>query len=84
MYGFLSSMLSRFALLHPRIPDDWAENSARHRVTQWINPETKNAGPADWDWKGLTSKDVTLPALLKKNGYHTIFSGKAHFAPTES
>ena len=58
------------------------QNSARHRVTQWINPESKNQGPADWDWKGLTSKDVTLPALLKKNGYHTIFSGKAHFAPT--
>ena len=59
------------------------QNSARHRVTQWINPETKNAGPDDWNWKGLTSKDVTLPALLKKNGYYTIFSGKAHFAPTE-
>jgi arylsulfatase A-like enzyme len=59
------------------------QNSARHRVTQWINPETKNQGPAGWDWKGLTSKDITLPALLKKNGYHTIFSGKAHFAPTE-
>jgi len=59
------------------------QNSARHRVTQWINPETKNHGPAEWNWKGLTSKDVTLPALLKKNGYHTIFSGKAHFAPSE-
>ena len=59
------------------------QNSARHRVTQWINPESKNQGPAGWDWKGLTSKDITLPGLLKKNGYHTIFSGKAHFAPTE-
>ena len=59
------------------------QNSARHRVTQWINPESKNHGPAGWNWKGLTSKDITLPALLKKNGYHTIFSGKAHFAPTE-
>ena len=59
------------------------QNSARHRVTQWINPEFKNQGPADWNWKGLTSKDVTLPVLLKKNGYHTIFSGKAHFAPTK-
>jgi arylsulfatase A-like enzyme len=58
------------------------QNSARHRVTQWINPETKNAGPGEWNWKGLTSKDITLPSLLKKNGYHTIFSGKAHFAPT--
>ena len=59
------------------------QNSARHRVTQWINPESKNQGPAGWDWKGLTGKDITLPALLKKNGYHTIFSGKAHFAPTD-
>ena len=58
------------------------QNSARHRVTQWINPETKNTGPNEWNWKGLTSKDITLPSLLKKNGYHTIFSGKAHFAPT--
>ena len=57
------------------------QNSARHRVTQFISPESKNAGPQDWKWEGLTSKDVTLPSVLRSNGYHTIFAGKAHFAP---
>ena len=57
------------------------QNSARHRVTQFISPESKNAGPKDWKWEGLNSKDVTLPSILRTNGYHTIFAGKAHFAP---
>jgi arylsulfatase A-like enzyme len=57
------------------------QNSARHRVTQFISPENKNAGPEDWKWEGLTSKDTTLPSVLRSNGYHTIFAGKAHFAP---
>ncbi len=58
------------------------QNSARHRITQYINPETKNHGPKDWKWEGLTAKDITLPSILRSNGYHTIFAGKAHFAPT--
>ncbi len=57
------------------------QNSARHRITQFISPESKNAGPKDWKWEGLTSKDTTLPSVLRSNGYHTIFAGKAHFAP---
>ena len=57
------------------------QNSARHRVTQFISPESKNAGPKDWKWEGLNSKDITLPSILRTNGYHTIFAGKAHFAP---
>ena len=57
------------------------QNSARHRVTQFISPEKKNGGPKGWKWEGLTQKDVTLPLLLRKQGYHTIFAGKAHFAP---
>ena len=57
------------------------QNSARHRVTQFISPEKKNGGPKGWKWEGLTQKDVTLPSLLRKEGYHTIFAGKAHFAP---
>lgn len=57
------------------------QNSARHRITQFISPESKNAGPKDWKWEGLTSKDTTLPSILRSNGYHTIFAGKAHFAP---
>jgi arylsulfatase A-like enzyme len=58
------------------------QNSARHRVTQFIAPEKRNNGPNGWCWEGLTQKDVTLPLLLRKQGYHTIFAGKAHFAPT--
>ena len=57
------------------------QNSARHRVTQFISPEKRNAGPKGWRWEGLTHKDVTLPAQLSKEGYNTIFAGKAHFAP---
>ena len=57
------------------------QNSARHRVTQFIAPEKRNNGPKGWRWEGLTQEDVTLPLLLRKQGYHTIFAGKAHFAP---
>lgn len=60
------------------------QNSARHRVTNWINPETDNRGPKgprDWNWTGLKPADVTLPALLGRQGYRTIHVGKGHFAP---
>jgi arylsulfatase A-like enzyme len=32
------------------------QNAARHRATNWINPDNDNAGPQgppDWNWKGL-------------------------------
>lgn len=60
------------------------QNSARHRVTNWINPENNNKGPKgppDWNWLGLKPGDVTLPALLRDRGYRTIHVGKGHFAP---
>lgn len=57
------------------------QSSARHHVTQWIKPELKNEGPDQWRWKGLSSKDITLPRLLQANGYFTIHVGKAHFGP---
>ena len=60
------------------------QSSARHRVTQYIKPESNNAGtfgPKSWKWEGLNSKDITLPSLLQKGGYRTIHCGKAHFAP---
>ena len=60
------------------------QNSARHRVTNFIKPESKNTGAngaADWRWSGLTKTDVTLPRVLGKAGYRTIHVGKAHFAP---
>jgi len=60
------------------------QNAARHRTTNWINPDRDNAGPQgapDWNWRGLKPGDVTLPALLRAAGYRTIHVGKAHFAP---
>lgn len=60
------------------------QNAARHRTTNWINPDKDNAGPQgppDWNWHGLKKGDVTLPALLRNAGYRTIHVGKGHFAP---
>ena len=51
------------------------QNAARHRTTNWINPEHNNRGtfgPPDWNWKGLTRDDITLPRLLQKEGYRTM------------
>ena len=59
-------------------------NAARHRTTNWINPDNDNAGPqgpAEWNWKGLKPGDVTLPGVLQASGYRTIHVGKGHFAP---
>jgi arylsulfatase A-like enzyme len=60
------------------------QNAARHRVTNWINPDRDNAGPqgpAQWRWRGLAPGDVTLPALLRSAGYLTLHVGKGHFGP---
>ncbi|MHC4994476.1 MAG: sulfatase-like hydrolase/transferase [Planctomycetota bacterium] len=62
------------------------QNAARHRTTNWINPQTDNAGPQgapDWNWKGLARGDVTLPGILRGAGYRTIHVGKGHFGPQE-
>ena len=63
------------------------QNSARHRVTNWILPEEKNSGeygPLDWNWKGLDKNAITLPRIFQQNGYATIHVGKAHFGPRGS
>lgn len=60
------------------------QNAARHRTTNWINPDRDNAGPQgapDWNWHGLKSTDVTLARLLEASGYRTIHVGKGHFGP---
>ncbi|QZT38156.1 sulfatase-like hydrolase/transferase [Halosquirtibacter xylanolyticus] len=60
------------------------QNSARHGVTNYIKPESNNRGaygPKDWNWTGIKKNTLTLPKLLKDNGYQTIHVGKAHFAP---
>jgi len=62
------------------------QNAARHRATNWIKPPENNAGPhgpPDWNWTGLDSEDVTLPGLLREEGYRTIHVGKGHFGPAD-
>jgi arylsulfatase A-like enzyme len=62
------------------------QNAARHRTTNWINPDSDNAGPSgppQWNWKGLKPGDVTLAGILRGNGYRTIHVGKGHFAPRD-
>lgn len=63
------------------------QNAARHRTTNWINPDTNNAGPhgpPDWNWRGLKKGDVTLARLMQSAGYRTIHVGKGHFGSRES
>ncbi|MGB0143359.1 MAG: sulfatase-like hydrolase/transferase [Akkermansiaceae bacterium] len=63
------------------------QNAARHGATNWINPSRDNGGkfgPPNWDWKGLTKAEVSLPGLLAKQGYRTIHVGKAHLGPRGS
>jgi len=63
------------------------QNAARHHTTNWINPDKDNRGPfgpPQWNWKGLTKGDVTLPRLLQQAGYRTIHVGKGHFGSRES
>ena len=63
------------------------QNAARHRTTNWINPDKNNAGshgPPQWNWRGLKTGDVTLASLLKAAGYRTIHVGKGHFGPRDS
>lgn len=67
-----------------RISIQTGQNAARHHTTNWINPDTNNAGPQgppDWNWQGLNKGSVTLARLLEGSGYRTIHVGKGHFAP---
>ena len=63
------------------------QNSARHKVTNWVRSEENNRtkfGPKDWNWKGPTKASITLPKILQQAGYRTIHVGKAHFGPFNS
>jgi arylsulfatase A-like enzyme len=63
------------------------QNAARHRTTNWINPDRDNAGPSgppQWNWQGLKEGDATLARLLRAGGYRTIHVGKGHFGPRAS
>jgi arylsulfatase A-like enzyme len=70
-----------------RISLQTGQNAARHRTTNWINPDSDNRGPSgppNWNWQGLKPGDVTLAALLQHAGYRTIHVGKGHFGPRQS
>lgn len=63
------------------------QNAARHRTTNWINPDQNNAGPQGppgWNWRGLGKGDLTLARLLQSSGYRTIHVGKGHFGPRDA
>jgi arylsulfatase A-like enzyme len=63
------------------------QNAARHGTTNWINPDRDNAGPngpPGWNWQGLKKGAVTLPGLLRAQGYRTIHVGKGHLGPRQS
>src|SRR5262245_3604881 len=63
------------------------QNAARHRTTNWIEPDNDNRGPSgppDWNWQGLKPGDVTLASILRAAGYRTIHVGKGHFGPRRS
>lgn len=63
------------------------QNSARHRTTTWINPDSNNKGPQgppDWNWKGLRPENFTLARWMQQAGYRTIHVGKGHFGPRGS
>lgn len=62
------------------------QHPARHGVTYWTlhGGRDTSAGhprlsPPRWRTDSLQPGDVTLPALLRRAGYHTIHVGKAHF-----
>ena len=76
------------------------QNAARHRVTCWTlrknrspEPKRKTLLACDWPLNGLqpvganvphSTEAVTLPSLLKKQGYRTIHAGKAHFGAKDT
>jgi len=70
-------------------------NAMNHRVTHWTNPlknintdyPDSLLNHVDWNINGFSPEPdqkgtfhaTALPAILKKQGYYTILSGKAHF-----
>lgn len=81
--GIRFNQFSAMSVCSPtRIAIVTGQNAARHRATNWINPETNNAGPLgppEWNWEGLKKGDVTLASVLQQHGYHTMHVGKGHF-----
>lgn len=59
----------------------------RHHVTNWTLYPDKDpskewgrvGSPTDWRLGGIQPEDLTLPKLLREQGYRTIHAGKAHW-----
>ncbi|MDE7443339.1 MAG: sulfatase-like hydrolase/transferase, partial [Muribaculaceae bacterium] len=74
-------------------------NNARHRVTNWTLERDRSTDDSvagitlpSWNWNGIAMVDGTpntyvgssFVDLLKRNGYHTIHCGKAHFGALDT
>ncbi len=63
------------------------QNAARHRTTNWINPDKDNAGPngaPNWNWHGLKKGDVTLASYVESEWLsHPSTWGKGTFWPRD-
>jgi arylsulfatase A-like enzyme len=63
------------------------QSPVRHHVTNWtLFPDKDQSGeterlkaPTEWRKEGIQPEDLTLPQLLKEQGYYTIHCGKAHW-----
>ncbi len=64
------------------------QNAARHRTTNWINPDKNNGGPfgpPQWKWTGLEEgrRDAAGLTRVRGRGYENDPVGKGHFGPRE-
>ncbi len=60
------------------------KNPARTRITSWVGhgmPSNSYLNSPSWTKNGLQPGDgnITLPTILRDNGYRTVHIGKAHF-----
>ena len=67
------------------------QNPSRTHITNWTSPDkprdTSQRGikeilPPPWNIEGLAQGQNTMASLFKKEGYKTLYVGKAHFGPT--
>lgn len=66
-------------------------NPSRTHISNWTNPakpadtskrSIKAMAPPKWRIEGLNARDASMANMFKKEGYRTIFIGKAHFGAT--